>query len=86
MHTDGAGVYRRKKHLFGGNQEVSLEDLVDYAVDMAKIILIGDGTRRFGKGDVDAEMVHRVHTESLNAFAKVINTATVIHRLYQDER
>ncbi|EHK40197.1 hypothetical protein TRIATDRAFT_41585 [Trichoderma atroviride IMI 206040] len=86
LHTDGAGVYGQKKHVFGGNQEVSQEDLVDYAVDMARIILIGDGTRCFGKGGVDADMVHRVHVESLNAFAEVINTATVLRQLYQDER
>ncbi|KAM0513168.1 hypothetical protein ACHAPE_008014 [Trichoderma viride] len=86
LHTDGAGVYGQKKHVFGGNQEVSQEDLVDYAVDMARIILIGDGTRCFGKGGVDAEVVHRVHVESLNAFAEVTNTATVIRQLYQDER
>lgn len=86
LHTDGAGVYGQKKHVFGGNQEVSQEDLVDYAVDMARIILIGDGTRCFGKGGIDAEVVHRVHVESLNAFAEVTNTATVIRQLYQDER
>ncbi|KAM0466811.1 hypothetical protein ACHAPV_000320 [Trichoderma viride] len=86
LHTDGAGVYGQKKHVFGGNQQVSQEDLVDYAVDMARIILIGDGTRCFGKGGVDAEMVHRAHVESLSAFAEVTNTATVIRQLYQDER
>lgn len=85
LHTDGAGVYGQKKHVFGGTQ-VTQEDLVDYAVDMARIILIGDGTRCFGKGGVDAEMVHRVHVESLSAFAEVTNTATVIRQLYQDER
>ncbi|KAL7926965.1 hypothetical protein ACQKWADRAFT_279147 [Trichoderma austrokoningii] len=52
LHTDGVGVYERKQHHFGGNQEVSQEGLVDYAVDMARIILIGDGTRCFGKGGV----------------------------------
>lgn len=86
LHTDGAGVYGQKKHVFGGNQEVSQEDLVDYAVDMARIILIGDGTRCFGKGGVDADMVHRVHVESLNTFAEVISTATALGQLYQDER
>lgn len=85
LSTDGAGVYGSKKHVYG-NQDVSQEDLVDYAIDMARIVVIGDATRAFGKGGVDAEIVHRVHIESLNPFAEVTSTANVLRQLYQDER
>lgn len=85
LSTDGAGVYGQKKHVYS-NQEVSQEDLVDYAVDIARIVIIDDATRAFGKGGVDAEIVHRVHIESLNPFAEVTSTANVLRQLYQDER
>ncbi|KAG0308979.1 hypothetical protein BGZ97_013203 [Linnemannia gamsii] len=48
------------------------------AVEMGRIILIGDATRAFGKAGVDAETVHSVHVESLKDFAEVRSTAEVI--------
>jgi hypothetical protein len=78
LHTDGEGVYGQKKHVFGGTQEVRQENLVDCAVEMARIILISDG-------GVDAETVHRVHVESLSALVEITNTATILHQLYLDE-
>ncbi|KAG0043265.1 hypothetical protein BGZ83_011648 [Gryganskiella cystojenkinii] len=49
-----------------------------FAVEMARIVLIGDATRAFGKNGFDAETVHSVHVESLRDFAEVRNTAEVI--------
>ncbi|ORY25865.1 Isochorismatase hydrolase [Rhizoclosmatium globosum] len=48
------------------------------AVEMARIILIQDATRSFGKGGLDAETVQRVHVESLKEFAEVWNTSDVL--------
>ncbi|KAI7832442.1 Isochorismatase-like protein [Gamsiella multidivaricata] len=48
------------------------------AVEMARIILIGDATRAFGKAGVAAQTVHSVHVESLRDFAEVRSTAEVI--------
>ncbi|KAG0075789.1 hypothetical protein BGZ90_009489 [Linnemannia elongata] len=48
------------------------------AVEMGRIILIGDATRAFGKAGVDAQTVHNVHVESLRDFAEVRSTAEVI--------
>ncbi|KFH66151.1 hypothetical protein MVEG_08252 [Podila verticillata NRRL 6337] len=48
------------------------------AVDMARIILIGDATRAFGKAGVDAQTIHNVHVESLRDFAEVRSTTEVI--------
>jgi hypothetical protein len=76
LWTDGAGVYGYLEKNQGGQ-----EGQHGLAVDMPRIILIGDATRTFGKGGIDAETVHRVHVESLKEFAEVRSTSEVISAL-----
>ncbi|KAI9235474.1 MAG: Isochorismatase-like protein [Podila humilis] len=61
---------------WGGRGNMRGED--GLAVDMARIILIGDATRAFGKAGVDAQTIHNVHVESLRDFAEVRSTTEVI--------
>ncbi|ORY47890.1 hypothetical protein BCR33DRAFT_736027 [Rhizoclosmatium globosum] len=72
--TDGASVFVEAKE--DAPEGERGED--GLAVEMARIILIQDATRSFGKGGLDAETVQRVHVESLKEFAEVWNTSDVL--------
>ena len=48
-------------------------------LEKGRVILAGDATATFNKGDIDAETVHKVHLRSLNdEFAEVLNTQTIL--------
>ncbi|KAI1413939.1 Isochorismatase hydrolase [Hypoxylon sp. FL1857] len=52
-------------------------------LDEGDIILVSDACAAFGKGDFDAETVHRVNLASLNEeFAQVVNTQDVLNAVF----
>ncbi|KZZ90877.1 Isochorismatase-like protein [Moelleriella libera RCEF 2490] len=76
--TDGRGMYLTDEDA----KPLEGEQAVDgYLVDMPRIVLIGDATRTFALGEVDADVVHQVHVDSLRAFAEVRSTEEVLTAL-----
>ena len=75
MWTDGAGWY------VDGDSSGTQAEPNALAVDMPRIILVGDATRAFGNGGHDAQTVHEVHVESLKSFAEVRRTDEIIDAL-----
>jgi len=71
LWTDGVAVYGK----LPGEEGDKL------SVDMMRIVLVEDATRAFGKGGFDAQVVHKVHVESLKDFAEVRTTAEVVGAL-----
>lgn len=56
--------------------------LKEVSVDRGRIILVSDATATFGKGEFDAETVHKVSVASLDGeFADVIGTEEVVKAL-----
>jgi len=41
-------------------------------------VLVGDATQAYGTADVAAEIVHKVHLDSLRDFAEVRKTSEVL--------
>lgn len=75
--TDGTSWYVEAKE---GEAEEDPQ-LNGFAVNMPRIILIGDATRAFGKGNFDGTTVHDICLESLKPYAEVRNTVEVIEAL-----
>lgn len=78
LWTDGEGVYGAMADSADPNDPDGSDGL---AVNMPRIILIGDATRAFGRGGIDAQTVHDVHIENLKDFAEVRTTAEVLKAL-----
>jgi predicted heme/steroid binding protein len=78
LWTDGAGMYVTEEEC----KPLQGEEAVDgYLVDMPRIVLISDATRTFGKNVAEADVVHRVHVESLREYAEVRRTEEVLEAL-----
>lgn len=78
LWTDGEGVYGAVADSAEPGSEDAHEGL---AVQMPRIIVVGDATRTFGRGGIDAQTVHDVHIEALKDFAEVRTTEEVVKAL-----
>jgi nicotinamidase-related amidase len=65
LQTDGVTVFLKDK---------DGKDLVN----MTRIVLVGDATQAYGTADAAAEIVHKVHLDSLREFAEVRKTSEIL--------
>jgi len=65
LQTDGVTVFVKDKE----GKEL---------VNMTRIVLVGDATQAYGTADAAAEIVHKVHLNSLREFAEIRETSEVL--------